>query len=102
YPSDYTDLTTSQTVVPGFINLAFNGDVTVERYLVDQDTSNIARYLDAGLAPDYNGSVLTLVERCAATVSGGSLVLPARILKPSAVSLWIVRSGASGSVAGCE
>lgn len=102
YPSDYTDLTTSQTVVPGFINLAFSGDVTVERYLVDQNTSNIARYLDAGLAPDYNGSMLALVERCSATVSGGSLVLPARILKPSAVSLWIVRSGASGGVASCE
>ncbi|MGE5526250.1 MAG: hypothetical protein ACM3SS_21240 [Rhodospirillaceae bacterium] len=102
WPSDYTDLTVQETVAPGFVNLGFNGTVSVERYLIDQNTSNIAKYLDAGGAPDYNGSMLTLVERCSATVDSGSLALPARTLGPSAVSLWIVRSGNDAGLQACQ
>lgn len=102
WPSDFTDLTVAETVAPGFVNLAFNGSVSVERYLIDRNTSNIARYLDAGSAPDYNGSMLTLAERCSATVSGGSLVLPPKVLSPSAVSLWLVRSGADAGLPACQ
>jgi hypothetical protein len=97
WPSDNTDLTAAQAVTPAFANLSFSGPVTVDRYLVDRETSNIARYLDAGEAPDHHGTMLARVETCTATVSGGTLALPARVLGPSAVSLWIVRSGGGDS-----
>ena len=102
WPADYTDLTVEQSVAPGFANLPFDGAVGVERYLVDQNTSNVARYIDAGQPPDYNGSLLTRVEACAATVDQGTLVLPARTLGPSAVSLWLVKSGAAASLPACR
>ena len=102
WPSDYTDLTVDESVTPGFMHLPFDGAVGVERYLVDQDTSNVARYIDAGLAPDYNGSMLTRVEACAATVDQGTLVLPPRTLRPSAVSLWLVKSGAAAGLPACQ
>jgi hypothetical protein len=102
YPSDYTDLTVNQTVVPGFTGLAFSGGVTVERYLVDRNTSNLARYLDGGQPPSYEGSMLTRVETCAAVVDQGTLVLPARVLGPSAVSLWMVRAGAASGLQTCQ
>lgn len=100
--SDNVDLTTDQTVVPGFSGLAFNGGATVERHLIDRNTSNVARYLDAGQTPDLGGSSLTRVEQCNATVDQGNLVLPARVLGPSAVSLWTVRSGATSGAPTCQ
>lgn len=102
YPSDYTDLTVNQTVVPGFTRLPFSGGVTVERYLVDRNTSNLARYLDSSQPPSYDGSMLTRVEMCAAVVDQGTLVLPARVLGPSAVSLWLIRSGAATGLQTCQ
>ncbi len=102
WPSDYTDLSVDQSVVPGFTNLPFSGPVIVERYLIDRNTSNVARYLDAGQAPDYYGSMLTRVEYCSASVAQGTLVLPARVLGPSAVSLWLVRSGAEAGLQACQ
>lgn len=102
WPSDYTDLTYTQAVVPAFTRLEFDGDVTVDRYLIDQSTSNLAYYLDGGMAPDYNGSMLTRVESCAAKVSAGALVLPARVMRPSAVSLWIVRAANTAGLAACQ
>ncbi|HEY9447907.1 MAG TPA: hypothetical protein VIQ62_12615, partial [Burkholderiales bacterium] len=102
WPSDYTDLTVEQSVVPGFANVPFDGAVSVERYLVDENTSNVARYLDAKQPLDYNGAMLTRVEACAATVDQGTLVLPARTLGPSAVSLWLVKSGAAAGLPACR
>ena len=103
YPTDYTDLTTNQTVTPGFASLAFTGGVTVERYLIDQNTSNIGRYIDGNLPLSYTGASLTKVESCVATVdSTGTLVLPSRVLGPSAVSLWLVRAGTASGLSTCQ
>jgi hypothetical protein len=101
WPSDYTDLTVPESVVPAFVNLPFGGTVSVERWLVDESTSNIEYYIDNGKPLDFNGTMLARVESCSATVSGGSLVLPARTLGTSGVSLWIVKSGAGAGLAAC-
>ena len=100
--ADAVDLTTNQNVTPGFSGLAFNGGVTVERHLVDQNTSNVARYLDANQTPDLGGSSLTRVEQCNASVIDGKLLLPARTLGPSAVSLWTVKAGATSGAPTCQ
>jgi hypothetical protein len=103
WPSDYTDLTVNQTVVPGFSTLPFTGGVTVERYLIDRDTSNIGRYIDGNLPLSLAGTSLTRVESCTATVdTAGTLVLPSRVLGPSAVSLWMVRSGMTSGLQTCQ
>jgi hypothetical protein len=92
WPTSQYDASVAEPVTPGFTNLAFTGDVLVERYLIDAQTSNVARYLDAGQAPDLAGSSLTRVEWCYAKVQGGSVVLPQRTLGPSAVSMWVLKS----------
>jgi hypothetical protein len=103
WPSDYTDLTVNETVVPGFVGLPFTGGATVDRYLIDAGTSNIARYIDNNLPLSLAGTSLTKVESCTAAVdTTGTLVLPARVLGPSAVSLWMVRAGAASGIATCQ
>lgn len=90
--ADYRDLTTAQSVRVGFAGLPFSGQVTVERYLVDETTSNIGRYIEAGATPSGAEAQLTRVEALQANVAAdGSLVLDARTLGPSGVSLWMVR-----------
>jgi xylan 1,4-beta-xylosidase len=91
-PGWYHDEATDETVVPGFTGLPFNGDVVVLRYVIDQSRSNLAIYLDGGLAPQMRQAQLERVETCYAQVVNGSLVLPARSLSPSAVSLWVLRA----------
>jgi hypothetical protein len=88
----YFDASNSEPVVPAFTRLEFSGDVLVDRYLIDEQHSNVARYIDAGVQPDAAGSSLQRVEQCYAKVTNGSVVLPARTLAPGAVSLWIVKS----------
>ena len=102
WPTTWTDRTVDQNVAPGFANLPFNGAVAVDRYLIDANTSNVAFFIDSGRALDYNASLLTRVEQCAATVNQGTLNLPARVLTPSAVSLWIVKSGGAAGLAACQ
>ena len=102
WPSDNTDRSVNRNVVPGFSNLPFNGSVIVERYLVDRNTSNVARYLDVGQTPDLGGASLTRVEQCGAAVNQGTLVLPGRTLGPSAVSLWLVRNGDNSGMPACQ
>ncbi|HWI14681.1 MAG TPA: hypothetical protein VNT02_10530 [Burkholderiales bacterium] len=101
YPGTYEDLTTSQSVTVGFKNLPFSGTATVERYLIDADTSNLAKYLDGKRPPLFDGTMLTRVERCGTTVSQGVLVLAQRTLGPSAVSLWLVNSGPTQGMKPC-
>jgi hypothetical protein len=102
WPSDFTDLTVNENVAPAFTNLPFDGAVGVERYLVDQDSSNIAMYLDNGTPLNYDGTMLKRVESCAATVEQGALILPSRVLRPSAVSLWLVKAGTAAGLPACE
>jgi len=103
YPTDYTDLTVNQTVVPGLTNLAFTGGVTMERYVIDQNTSNVAKYIDSNQPLSFTGASLTKVESCSATVdSTGTVVLPSRVLGPSAVSLWMVRAGVVSGLSTCQ
>lgn len=102
WPSDNTDLTVSQSVIPAFTNLAFNGSAVVERYLVDASTSNVAQYIDGAQSFDYGGSMLALVEQCGATVADGSLVLPQKTLGPSAVALWFVRRADTTGMPACQ
>jgi hypothetical protein len=91
YPTEYRDISVNENVKPGFSGLSANGNVVVQRYLIDANTSNVSKYLDANLAPDLAGSKLTRVEQCYSTVIANTLVLPVRTLGPSAVSLWVVK-----------
>ena len=58
-------------------NLPFNGPVTVRRYLVDANTSNLKAFLNSPSHPDPN---LQVVEQFTAQVANGQLVLPSRSL----------------------
>ena len=88
---DYRDLTTTEPVAVGFTNLPFGGSVTVERYLIDGQISNLARFLDAGQTPILDLTSLQKVEQFSASVANGRLLLPQRSLGPAAVSLWMIR-----------
>lgn len=69
-------------------NLPFSGPVTVERYLVDAQTSNLQAYLEASEPrPD---PTLQRVEQFSADVVAGRLVLPSRTLGLG-VTFWHVR-----------
>jgi hypothetical protein len=98
----WADHTVQQSVSAGFANLPFSGAVRVERYLIDENTSNVAFFIDSGRPLDYSAASLTRVEQCAANVVQGMLNLPARVLGPSAVSLWLVRIGGSASLPACQ
>jgi hypothetical protein len=86
-----SDRTTDQGVRVGFANLPFSGAVTVERWLVDRNTSNVGRYIASGSAPNPTETALSRVESFSANVTDGALALDARTLGPSAVSLWVIR-----------
>ncbi len=88
---NYSDLSTNETVTVAFKNLPFNGSVTVDRYLIDSQTSNLNYWVAAGkIPPSVQATQLQKVESFPATATAGALTLPARKLGPSAVSLWIV------------
>jgi hypothetical protein len=88
---NYSDLSKGDTVTVAFKNLPFNGSVTVDRYLIDAQTSNLDYWVAAGkVPPSVQATQLQKVESISAMVTGGALSLPARQLGPSAVSLWIV------------
>jgi hypothetical protein len=88
---NYSDLTQNETVTVGFKNLPFNGSVTVDRYLIDAQTSNLDFWVAAKkVPPSLQATQLQKVETFSAVASGGTLTLPARQLGPSATSLWIV------------
>jgi hypothetical protein len=88
---NYSDLSKSEAVTVGFNNLPFNGAVTVDRYLIDAQTSNLDYWVAANkVPPSLQATQLQKVESFSAVVTGGTVTLPARTLGPSAVSLWIV------------
>ncbi len=88
---NYSDLSKNETVTVAFKNLPFTGSVTVDRYLIDAQTSNLDYWVAAGkVPPSLQATQLQKVESISAAVSGGIVTLPARQLGPSAVSLWIV------------
>jgi hypothetical protein len=84
YNSTFT--TTDETVDVELDNLAFNGVVTAERYLVDASTSNLWAYLQPG-QPDPDPT-LQQVEQFPAQVINGKLLLPSRTLGASGVTFW--------------
>jgi hypothetical protein len=87
---NYSDLTKNESVAVTFKNLSFSGPVIVDRYLIDAQTSNLFFWFAKGQAPpSLQATELQKVESFSATATGGTLVLPARQLGPSAVSLWI-------------
>src|SRR4029077_7713479 len=96
YNFDYThknfsDRTSSEAVTVAFKNLPFSGAVTVERYLVDAQTSNLDHWIAEGKTPpSVQATQLQRVETFTTTSTNGALILPARQLGQSAVSLWIV------------
>jgi hypothetical protein len=88
---NFSDQTTAESVTVAFKNLAFNGPVTVDRYVIDAQTSNLNYWIAAGkIPPSVQATQLQKVESFSATSSDGVVLLPARDLGPSAVSLWIV------------
>jgi hypothetical protein len=89
---NYSDLTKNETVTVAFKNLALSGSVTVDRYVIDATTSNLANWVAAGKTPpSVQATQLQKVESFSARAVNGELSLPARQMGPSAVSLWIVR-----------
>jgi len=87
----FSDLTTNETVTAAFKNLPFNGPVTVDRYLIDAQTSNLNHWVAAGeTPPSVPVTQLQQVESFSAVSTGGALTLPATRFGKSAVSLWIV------------
>jgi hypothetical protein len=86
-----SDASKNENVTVGFKNLPFSGSVTVDRYLIDAQTSNLQYWLAAGKTPpSVQAAQLQKVESFSATSTGGTIVLPTRELGQSAVSLWIV------------
>jgi hypothetical protein len=90
WPNEYKDMTVNEPVSVLINNMPFSGQVTVKRYLVDENTSNVAKFLDAGQKPDLEKTKLQQVETFSATVNNGTLDLGTRTLGKSAVSLWLV------------
>jgi hypothetical protein len=87
----FSDRTSSEAVTVAFQNLPFSGPVTVERYLIDAQTSNLDHWIAEGKTPpSVQATQLQRVETFTMTSTNGALILPARQLGQSAVSLWIV------------
>jgi hypothetical protein len=85
------DLTSNESVTVAFKNLPFSGAVTVDRYVIDANTSNLDSWVAAGkVPPSVQSTQLQKVESFSATANDGTLSIPARELGQSAVSLWIV------------
>jgi len=88
---NYSDRTSTESVTVAFKNLPFSGPVTVERYLIDAQTSNLYQWIAEGnTPPSVQATQLQRVETYTTTSTNGALILPARQLGQSAVSLWIV------------
>ncbi|HXM94757.1 MAG TPA: putative Ig domain-containing protein [Candidatus Dormibacteraeota bacterium] len=88
---NFSDQTTVENVTVAFKNLPFNGPVTVDRYHIDAQTSNLNYWISVGKTPpSVLSTQLQKVESFSAAVTGGSLTLPMRQFGQSAVSLYIV------------
>jgi hypothetical protein len=88
---NYSDLTSREVVTVTFKNLPFNGPVTVDRYLIDAQTSNLDYWVATGKAPpSVRQTQLQKVESFPATSTSGTLALPQITVGKSAVSMWVV------------
>jgi Putative Ig domain/IPT/TIG domain len=86
-----SDASKNENVSVAFKNLSFSGPVTVDRYLIDGQTSNLNYWVAAGKTPpSVKATQLQKVESFSANSVNGTVTLPERQLGPSAVSLWIV------------
>jgi xylan 1,4-beta-xylosidase len=85
------DNSVDEPVAVQFNGLAFSGRAIVRQYLIDANTSNLAKYLDAGQTPNLNGTQLQQVSEIEVDVVNGSVLLPQVVLGKSATSLWIVK-----------
>lgn len=86
YNSSFSD--TAETFSVQWNNLPIDGVVTVERYLIDANTSNLQAYLTKPGQPDPH---LQKVEQFSAQVYNGQLILPARSLGLG-VTFWRISS----------
>jgi hypothetical protein len=77
---------TPESVSVTLNHLPFNGQVYVQRYLVDANTSNLKAFIENPAHPQPD---LQLVETCVAQVQEGQLSLPSRSLGLG-VSYWRV------------
>lgn len=88
---NYSDQTTEENVSVALKNLPFNGTVTADRYLIDAETSNLNYWVSCGKTPpSVQLTQLQKVESFSANSVEGTVLLPARGLGQSAVSLWVV------------
>jgi hypothetical protein len=88
-----TDASKSQSVTVAFKNLAFSGPVTVDRYLIDAQTSNVNYWIANGKTPpSVQATQLQKVESFSTNSIGGVVSLSARNLGQSAVSFWVIQS----------
>lgn len=72
------------------VSKGLTGTVKVKRYLMDNETSNLAKYVDAGRIPSLQDCELQMVEEYTAQSVNGTITLKTRTLGKSAVSLWLV------------
>jgi IPT/TIG domain/Putative Ig domain/Glycosyl hydrolase catalytic core len=88
---NYSDLSKVENVTVAFKNLPFSGPVTVDRYLIDAQTSNLSYWTATGdIPPTVQSTQLQKVDSISAMATNGVLTLPETQLGQSAVTLWIV------------
>jgi xylan 1,4-beta-xylosidase len=90
----FTDQSNPENVTIQFNSLPFSGRVIVQQYLIDANTSNLAKYLDANppQTPDLNGTQLQKVSDTEVDIVNGSATLPQVTLGKAATSLWVIQS----------
>ncbi len=93
YNYDWDDIHIADNSLPHDVQVkiakqGLTGNLTVRRYLVDSQHSNVAKYVDAGQTPVMSDIDLEQVEQFTVQASNGVITLPARRLEKSAVSFW--------------
>ncbi|MEL7588219.1 MAG: hypothetical protein AAGU19_16035 [Prolixibacteraceae bacterium] len=67
-----------------------SGNITVKRFLMDHEHSNVAKYVDAGAIPPLQDVELQQVEEYSVQAVNDTITLAATTLGQSAVSLWLL------------
>lgn len=92
YPNhNFRDKSSPEEVKLQFNNLPFSGSAVLQQYLIDANTSNLAKYVDANLPSNLSGTELQKVMQTNIAISNGSVTLPSVTLGKSAVSLWLIK-----------
>ncbi len=84
------DRSTPHDVQVRIVKKGLSGNLTVKRYLVDGETSNVAKYVDAGLLPDIQDCELQQTDELTLRAVSDTLYLPVETLEQSAVSLYLI------------